>query len=309
MKQTVHTPFLHRHRFAPIYTAVLFTTASCLPAQAENKSMPMYETYDYSIAIGHDDTIVGSSNKDGKTLTSWSFEGGRYGSGAMTDIPDTTQEDRMTVRGVSNGGNVIVGQRGSSVLYWKKGDGYQTITSKNGSAFGVSSDGTAVAGSVNKTTPGQYEAFRWAEGPLGFEILNMPAKTVSSEAKGISADGKVIAGTFRGTDNSSIKAFRWKDGNTADLGNPSTSGYFMGVNAISGDGNVIVGYGQTGTAGKKGEFGVWDAFRWTDGASFTFLPTMPGFEQHVANAASYDGSVIVGAASDVDYSELTQHRA
>lgn len=268
--------------------------------------MPMYETYGYSIGIGHDGTIAGSSNATGNTLTAWSYEGGRYGFGEMTDIPDTQQADRLTVRGVSNDGEVIVGSKASSVLYWKRGVGYQAIGSGDGAAYGVSSDGSVVTGWINKATAGQYEAFRWQAS--GLTLLPMPGDTVSSQAYGISADGSVIAGTLRGDAPTSLQAFRWKDGTTTALGNPSTKPYYvMGVGGISGDGNVIVGYGQTGTIGNN-QLAIQDAFRWAEGTGFQFLPKMAGFEQIVANAANFDGSVIVGAASDVDYSELVQHR-
>jgi probable HAF family extracellular repeat protein len=122
------------------------------------------------------------------------------------------------------------------------------------------------------------------------------------EALGISADGSIVVG--RTTRDApwpfSIQGFRWSAPAGITL-LPSKDSIFppSSAYAISGDGSLIVGqnsneaYAWTGAGALKQSFGVYGT-----------PPFPPGFSYGaVANAASADGSVIVGESS----SHLGEH--
>ena len=68
-------------------------------------------------------------------------------------------------------------------------------------------------------------------------------------------------------------------------------GSYAGANAVSADGSIIVGSGQTAT-GTRG-------FRWTQADGMTALAELSGgIEWGSAEAISADGSVIVGSSAD-----------
>ncbi len=116
-------------------------------------------------------------------------------------------------------------------------------------------------------------AFRWTEWG-GFEWIGPPG----SWARGVSADGRVVVGVQGGA----FYAFRW----TPEQGmqNIASGGIAEGVSA---DGSTVVGW-----------VGYAIAFRWREATGLQYLPPFPGGWVSMAYAASADGSVVVGDASN-----------
>jgi probable HAF family extracellular repeat protein len=99
----------------------------------------------------------------------------------------------------------------------------------------------------------------------------------------VSDDGSVVAGTAGGSFDTAMRAFRWslaagRAENIGDLGDPN----YVTTTAVSGDGRVIIGWGNT--AGGQSR-----AFRWDAEAGMQPIDGMSD-----AVAVSRDGSVIVG---------------
>lgn len=191
--------------------------------------------------------------------------------------------------GVSADGSVIVGYStsasGTEAFRWTRssgmtGLGYSTSSGTDSWAWGVSADGSVVAGS-SKSTSGTTEAVRWSSSSGMTGLGNFSGGTFSL-ASDISADGNVIVGY--GETGSGIDAFRWtSSGGMVNIGNRIASG-------ISGDGNVIVGQDDGATA-----------FRLPSSGGLGDLPG--GGTTSAANAASADGSVIVGFGSSFNGTE------
>ncbi len=147
----------------------------------------------------------------------------------------------------------------------------------------TSGDGSVVVGYA-ESQPGDRHAFRW-EGGVMTDIGTLNGGR-NSFATGVSSDGTVVAGTsVDGSAGNSNRAFRWTASNgMTSLG--SLSGLGSTANAVSADGEVIVGYDNV--AG-----GSWTAVRWQDGV-MQDLGRLPGDSYSEAYAVSGDGSVVVG---------------
>jgi probable HAF family extracellular repeat protein len=118
-------------------------------------------------------------------------------------------------------------------------------------ANAASADGSVVVGYSNSNLVGT-EAFRWTAGG-GMVGLGLLPGGHQSVATGVSADGSVVVG-WDSTAAGSYEAFRWKAGTgmqrlwdvlLAQGVDPAAEGWTaLGfANAISADGNTIVGYG------------------------------------------------------------------
>lgn len=197
------------------------------------------------------------------------------------------------------------------------------------SAFGVSSDGSVVAGFAQNHV-GYLRAFR------GNPNVMIDLGTFSgnaSKAYNISANGSVIVGTAAQSNNT-FQAFRWthSDGmrglgtlpggtNESSAFGVSSDGNYIVGKAIAADGNfraflwsssspntlldlgidgsesVAYGVATNGTVVGAGTnaFGQWCAFRWTPQSGAMSLGTLGG-DQSVAYAVSADGEIVVGLA-------------
>jgi probable HAF family extracellular repeat protein len=154
--------------------------------------------------------------------------------------------------------------------------------------FSMSADGAVVVGFGN-SAKGQ-EACRWTlvDGTWVLEGLgDLPGGKFGSEAYGCSADGSVVVG------DSAIKngwrAFRWtKATGMKDLGVVGNRKWGAAY-GCSGDGLVVVGE----SFANRGRDEV--AFRWTQQTGMKGLGDLPGGRTlSEAEAANYDGSVVVG---------------
>ena len=134
----------------------------------------------------------------------------------------------------------------------------------------VSGDGTTVVGfrKVNASDP---RAFRWNGGS------KIDITSNKSQARDVNSDGSVIVGW---SGNTPI-AFRWTGGSPVSLGH--LGGFSSEANAVSADGNVVVGRSSG------------QSFRWTQGTG------MVGIGGEWAFDTSADGSVVVGKADSHAY--------
>jgi probable HAF family extracellular repeat protein len=157
-------------------------------------------------------------------------------------------------------------------------------------AHGVSADGTAAVG-YSATDLG-WEAFRWtpAGGMVSIGILGGN----ESYAFATSANGSVVVGTSDIDDFNTI-AFRWGPATgLVSLGDFPGGQLGSAARAVSADGSVVAGDGQTDLGG--------EAFRWTESDGMVSLGDLPGgATSSVATGISADGSIVVGmGASSLD---------
>lgn len=120
--------------------------------------------------------------------------------------------------------------------------------------------------------------------PLG----DLPGGMFQSLGYGISANGSVITGSSIG--QVGTEAFRWSvTDSMVGLGNiPSASASFSEANAVSADGNVIVGRGSSSN-------GIFEAFRWTTADGMVGLGDLAGGDFNGdARGVSADGNTVVG---------------
>lgn len=147
-----------------------------------------------------------------------------------------------------------------------------TFGGAEGRAFGISADGSVVAGYAFSSA-GPYFAYRWtADGGL------ISSGAAYSWAYGVSADGQTVVGVHY---NPGARAFRWRGGSFEELG----VGFAY---ACSANGSVVVGVTFNNSNQQK-------AFVWREGHG---LQTLPDFGNvATANDVSDDGAVIVGEAT------------
>ncbi len=147
-----------------------------------------------------------------------------------------------------------------------------TFGGAEGRAFGISADGSVVAGYAFSNA-GPYFAYRWTEGD-GL----VSSGRAYSWAYGISADGQTVVGVHY---NPGARAFRWRSGNFEELG----VGFAY---ACSANGGVVVGVTFNDSNQQK-------AFVWHEGYGMQILPDFGNIA--TANDVSDDGAVIVGEAT------------
>jgi hypothetical protein len=161
-------------------------------------------------------------------------------------------------------------------------------------ALSLSADGTVVAGN----TFGVYETFRWTQAtgvvPLGRSTVGVLG--TGAGTPDVSADGTRISATILGADMTYGTQGLWDlqtgwretmpptppDGGLID-------NFYGSAWGLSGDGNTLVGlYWRPGQAAT----GLAHPCYWTEATGVVDLGTAGGNGR--ANAASFDGSVIVG---------------
>jgi len=190
----------------------------------------------------------------------------------------------ISLRGERLGGSTTTSSGDRSVL-WRRGTveslGFP-VNANHVNLMGLSSLGDAAAIRVERLrqTPTdlvQIDAYRWTEGG-GFQLLSSPEQQVDPFPWSISGDGTVIVGTSR-SPTLGTRATRWR------LGIPSQDLGGWTPRDVSHNGDVIVGWGWTGT-------GV----RWTDAGGPVLLHPPAGFRSAEAIAVSGDGRTVVGSA-------------
>jgi len=193
---------------------------------------------------------------------------------------------------------------------WTRAGGLQAIGDLPGGslrseAFGVSGDGSVIAGSSSSAlsyghSPYYYEPFVWSAAsgmqPLGF-IPGTNGK--GGTATQVSGNGAVIVGSSTGQNGTS--PFRWSAASgMVDLGDlgPSWGNQDTAID-VNSDGSVIVGMNQL-------RFDR-TAFLWTSTGGMRSLGSLltaasPASRERFssASATSEDGSVVVGSAYSDD---------
>ncbi len=116
------------------------------------------------------------------------------------------------------------------------------------------------------------------------EMVPQPQLNQGISVAAVSGDGLVVVGT-----SADQRAFRWRLG-SASLEYITPTGALNNAFGISGDGQTVVGRYDQPTK----------AFRWTSAGGLQNLPKLypPDDSPAFAEAASYDGSVIVGESDD-----------
>lgn len=204
----------------------------------------------------------------------------------FTPIGGDLQSYYFAVNDVSADGSVVIGSVGlgtsTQAFRWTAASGFVGLgavpPSTTSIARSVSADGNVIVGLSNG------EAFRWTPGDGMAGLGNLDQ--FSEGATGVSADGTVVAGIIGGESNAAV----WSAGAWTLLP-PLPTGRSSAAFDISGDGLVLVGRSSR----EDDVFGpVQEATRWVNGLP-EGLGDLPGGKYlGRAEAASADGSVIVG---------------
>lgn len=178
---------------------------------------------------------------------------------------------------ISGDGQVVVGSNG---FRWTAAGG---MTDIGPIAHATSYDGSTVVGGGCGV---------WTQVSGLTYLPGLPGGDDSCTAWAVSGDGGVVVGSSSSTafPTSIGEGFRWTDATgMVPLGAlpGTTNGTLM--QGVSGDGQVVVGRDNG-----DGNSSTYRAVKWTQADGLVNLGTLPGTSNSRANAASYDGSVIVG---------------
>lgn len=203
-------------------------------------------------------------------------------------------------RGISGDGKRIVGlsssPSGIEAFLWTAETGMIGLGSLRSSPFqseatAISHDGTVVVGySFGRG----FEAFRWSEATGMIGLGDLPGGvSVLGSANGVNADGSVVVG-YAGSEFGQ-EAFRWTAASgMIGLGDLPGGSFRSEARAVSADGKVIVGVGESATTEIEG-------FVWREETGMVGLGAPPAegrdpsFSE--ALAISADGSLIGGGVS------------
>lgn len=193
--------------------------------------------------------------------------------------------------GVNATGSIVVGALdGGGSFYWMPTTG--TIFNGGKFAAGVSRDGRTIVGTAPDVRVGIDQAAIWLRAAewrlLGSFPNAVPCDSFLSGATGTNSDGRVVVGYAR-NGCTFTRAFRWtEDGGMADLGS-LVAGRNTVAEAVSGDGEVVVGYQERSD-------GVPSGARWADGRE-QIIPSPADYPIGFvgsAKATNRDGTVVVG---------------
>ena len=170
------------------------------------------------------------------------------GSGGIEDIGTLAGRKWSSSTDISADGNTIVGSAtnsgagglpSSEAFRWTQADGMSglgTLGGKMSDAYGVSADGSIVAG-ASTLADGEGRAFRWTQNE-GMILLG--SLGVESGAMGISDNGSVILGFFEHPGFEDVEAFRWTAGTgMVGLGHVVGNDNSIALGA-SNDGSMII---------------------------------------------------------------------
>lgn len=175
----------------------------------------------------------------------------------------------------------------------------------NFEAISISADGRTIAGHLRTPTdPWTVDRFQlaWVTEAGSLAAPDAPdLSTYRYRVSGIDADGSTIVGTRAEVCTSFCRfqtAFRWTQQTGFELlapvvaidapGRPSRYNQST-ARGVSGDGGTVVGASLNG-------FLEHTATVWRTGMPALNLGQLPGHRDSIANAASHDGSVVVGAS-------------
>ncbi len=199
----------------------------------------------------------------------------------------------LSADGTSAFGN-SAGANGFEAFRWRLSTGIVGLGDLPGGGFSSFALGSDFGGNaiVGRGTPSISRGFRWTTAGMA-QIAGLNGFTSSSDrAQALSNDGTVLAGWSNSLGNGQ-RATRWIGAGLGEI-LPDLDGgsVFSDALGISGDGTTIVGWSNS-TAGKE-------AARWGNGAVFAIGDFPGGPVDAYANAANFDGSVIVGRGWDAN---------
>ncbi|MEP4079598.1 hypothetical protein [Haloferula sp.] len=234
--------------------------------------------------------------------------------GTFKSIASGVSADGSSISGSSSSTTSSAHPFDSEAFRWREASGmtdtgYLPLSSPFSTGIAISGDGEETAG-LSAFTGGGSRATRWVDEDDDLENLDfLPgAGFPFSESRGISDDGQKVVGLSSASNG--VRAFIWisdgdGDGDMTNLGilDSGTAGAASEANGISGDGLVVVGSStlQDGVPGIEPEdpptitYTETEAMYWTGSEGMVGLGDLAGGPiESQANAASTDGSIIVG---------------
>lgn len=148
---------------------------------------------------------------------------------------------------------------------------------------GVSGDGNYAVG-FSRPIGGSSTAFRYNTTTGVRQSLGLFSGAQTTRASDANRDGSVVVGWGTRADGFTTQAFRW----TQETGYQTIGGWSQ-ANAVSGDGNTVVGV----NVGANGS----EAYTWTSSGGLVTLenPGSSGDQSCSANGVNADGRVVVGS--------------
>jgi uncharacterized membrane protein len=288
------------------------------PSRAGLSSTPFAASFDGSVTAGY---IIFPNIYTDIEIFRWTSA-----SGAMDILGDLPGGFiNSSARGLSADGSILVGTGSSQMSFascsncvesfrWTAPDGLVPMGDVPGGSFdsrayGISADGTVIAGEVG--APAGPVASRWTA-QTGFQTLGFLNSTgyQQSEAWCISANSQVICGRSTSMNTTGMEAFRWTAaGGMEALGDLPGGPFASLAMAVSADGSIIVGQG-TMEGGPFG-FGATRAFIWDRPHGlrplrdvlvndYGLAQELEGWDLFRAQSISADGRTIVGLGINPD---------
>lgn len=189
---------------------------------------------------------------------------------------------------ISADGSTVAWSRDSETHIWSETVGLMSVPefTNNDGNFGISTDGSMMAGTNSDPAPGFGLPGRWSR-ESGFQELPVPENVVETQygSVRISADGKVVVGTFNNRTSVPCQAcglpFRWtEDEGTSVLGN--VPGGILGTSA---DGSIVTGLSSAGTR-------LW---QWTADAGLVVLEESSAGTRFQGNIGGLGSPALVSA--------------
>jgi probable HAF family extracellular repeat protein len=189
--------------------------------------------------------------------------------------------------GISGDGAIVVGQGGGG-FYWTADTG--TVRIGGTSVAGISFDGSTIVGTAPDEL-GRDNAAIW-QGGTDWSVLGSftpdaaPCDRLLSSSWGVSGDGTVVVGLgWNGC--AYAHGFRWDaDLGLSDLGS-LVDGRASRANAVSADGQVIIGWSDQASGFRQGAAWANGSWRWFESEYGAVGEAL---------AVNSDGSIIVGYA-------------
>jgi hypothetical protein len=192
----------------------------------------------------------------------------------------------------------------SRAVRWVMGDRTpqfldNTAVTSSARSTATSADGSVVFGNAYYLVVGK-RAFRWTEA-AGMVMISGGANSISTDATGLSGDGSIMVGSTTDSGSPSrTHAYRWiaATGMTRLLSSDPALDSTI-ASGISSDGSTVVGKGHPALNSFTTSAFIWRAdigMQKLDTVLAAVLP--PSWHVTEANAASANGSVIVGTATN-----------
>lgn len=286
--------------------AALLTTAAPAAAQVtftlfEQRPEPFWSSYAYDVSADGSTVVGGAFSTLGGGAVRWTPRRGIEFLGSVVDSGVQVRLDRAF--GVSADGSVIAGHvPGGRGFRWVDGGGAILFGAWNPVTADVSADGSVIVGTLG-STGGVPFAYSWKEGE-GFRTFHRtPWNETTFRAGSISGDGSIVVGYAGSYPTSGPVIWTEADGYSL-LPYPSATGSIQGrAFGISTDGAFVVGEAVDNGGRSQARWSLADG-------GFQWLGELPGGPwEGAARACSADGSVVVGWSRGLRGQEATIWRA